>query len=76
MHVYNFQGRHFCLKKESCGDAPQRRQRLGSTICRYSPLIAAKRLVICRYLPLLEFHLPLFADINCRYLLLFAANCN
>jgi hypothetical protein len=40
------------------------------------PLFAASRSVICRYLPLIQFHLPLFAAINCGYLLLFTANGN
>jgi hypothetical protein len=39
----------------------------------YLPLFAANRLVICRYLPLIEFNLPLFAATG-NALPLFAAN--
>jgi hypothetical protein len=42
-----------CQKKKSlCGNAPQRRQGLGSTICRYLPLIDRSSVGICRYLML------------------------
>jgi hypothetical protein len=37
------------------------------------PLFAANRSVICRYLLLIEFHLPLFVA-NCNELPLFVAN--
>jgi hypothetical protein len=42
----------------------------------YLPLVAANRSVICRYLPLIAFHLPLVAAIRRYQLPLFVANCN
>ena len=72
----------FVSSKTKCENAPQRRQGLGSTICRYLPLIdcsccylslfGANRSAICRYLPLI---VPLFAAIYC-YLSLIVINCH
>jgi hypothetical protein len=50
-------------KTKTLRGAPQPRQRLGSTICRYLPLIDRSSAAICRYLIFI-----------CRYLLLIVIN--
>jgi hypothetical protein len=48
IHVKKIQGRYFLGKKRPCGNAPQHRQGLGSTICSYLPLINRSSAAICR----------------------------
>jgi hypothetical protein len=54
MHVQQHQGRNFLRTKKTLRDAPQRRQGLGSTICRDLPLIDRSFVAIWCYLPLID----------------------
>ena len=69
------QSRGVIFSEQNKTDAPQHRQGLGSTICRYLPLFAVNPSAICRYLPLFAVSLSTI----CRYLPLvsplFAAIC-